>query len=159
VPLVDFPTRAALRPSAPLEPDASNDMAFLCEHYARSTTRRQRWLFVSGITDDAHTALVWLLDRAMCLIEQLPPEAGQSVRLHLPDEEDQALLLEALAEGTKYELVCTVIQPEQSANGSHYVEADTTHVFTIEPQPADPVPAGTGRRRRTPDRTDPRLEA
>lgn len=164
---LDLPTRASPRPPVPPEPDDRSDMAFLCEHFARSSSRRQRWLFVSGTTDDAHTGLVWLLERAMCLIEQLPTEAGQGVWRQLPDEEDQAVVLEALAEGRKYELVCTVVQPEgsgqpereQPAGRPSAFEEDTTHVFTIEPQPAEPVPAGTGRRRRTTDPTSTRPEA
>ncbi|MEU7316502.1 hypothetical protein [Streptomyces sp. NPDC007083] len=159
---LELPTRPS--PPAPSEPDPWNDVRFRCEHYARSSTRRQRWVLAGGTTDDAHTALVWLLDRALCLIEQLPAEAGRGVRHQLPDEEQQAAVLDALAEGRRYELAVTVVQPDpgqapaSATGGARYVEADTTHLLTIEPQPAEPAPDGTGRHRRTTDPTRPAQE-
>ncbi|MFE7116542.1 hypothetical protein ACFU99_14135 [Streptomyces sp. NPDC057654] len=57
-------------------------------------------------------------------------------------------MLEALAAGVKCALECTVCEPAAVEVPSHAYEADTTHVFSIEPEPTVPRPPGAGRHRK-----------
>lgn len=143
---LELPVQALPRTSA--EAGSTSSMTYLCEHYAASGNRRQRYLFAHTAKDDAHTALCWLLERVLCLVDQLPPEPGQEAWLAVPDEEDQAVVLEALAAGKKYKLEYFVRAPDDCEQA--FVEGDTTHVFSIEPEPAEPPPPGTGRHRKGP---------